>query len=216
MSTKKDEVFDVEQAIVSTTAIANQTTWGLDTNWMSNELVPKKNRWDSAYAAYKPESTRNKLITFEKNESRKEYEPTLQRLINILQYNVIVTDDDRVAMGIYIDPSRTSHDEDPVDMVDSEVDSSVIRRLKIKYFRAGYKSKAKSRTDQGAEMRYAVLDHPPTSIDELIHSVFSTKSPFVMKFDESQRGKIFYFAMRWESKTGKKGEFSEIKFAYIP
>jgi hypothetical protein len=46
MSTKKDEVFDVEQAIVSTTAIANQTAWGLDTNWMSNELVPKKNRWD--------------------------------------------------------------------------------------------------------------------------------------------------------------------------
>jgi hypothetical protein len=78
MSTKKDEVFDVEQAIVSTTAIANQTAWALDTNWMSSELVPKKTRWDAAYAAYKPESTRNKLITFEKNESRKEYEPTLQ------------------------------------------------------------------------------------------------------------------------------------------
>jgi hypothetical protein len=213
---RKDELFDVAQATISSAAITNQTLWELNTAWMTGELIPKKNRWDEAYTLYRPVNTRTPLITFEKNESRKAYEPTLRRLIDILQSSVVVTDDERKAMGIYIDPSHPSHNPAPADMVAFEVDSSVIRRLIIKYYRAGSKSRGKSHTDHGAEMRYAILDHPPTSIDELIHSAFSTRSPFVMEFDENQRGKIFYFCLRWENTTGKKGEFSEIGSAYIP
>ncbi|MDR2627751.1 MAG: hypothetical protein LBC40_06930 [Dysgonamonadaceae bacterium] len=212
----KDELCDVEQATISSAAIANQLRWELNAAWMTGEFIPKKNRWDEAYTVYKPVNTRTPLITFEKNESRKAYEPTLRRLIDILQSNVIVTDDERKAMGIYIAPHHSSHNPIPADMVAFEVDSSVIRCLKIKYYRAGSKSRGKSHTDHGAEMRYAILDHPPTSIDELVHSAFSTRSPFVMEFDESQRGKIFYFCIRWENTTGEKGEFSEIGSAYIP
>ncbi|MDR2626563.1 MAG: hypothetical protein LBC40_00830, partial [Dysgonamonadaceae bacterium] len=135
---EKDELFDVEQATISSAAIAKQLRWELNAAWMTGEFVPKKNRWDEAYTIYKPVNTRTPLITFEKNESRKAYEPVLRRLIDILQSSVVVTDDERKAIGIYIDPHHSSHNPIPVDMVTFEVDSSVIRTLTIHYHRAGY------------------------------------------------------------------------------
>jgi hypothetical protein len=57
---------------------------------------------------------------------------------------------------------------------------------------------------------------PPVKIEELLHSAFATKNPLELVFDEDQRGKRVYFAVRWESGTVKKGPESEIYSAVIP
>jgi hypothetical protein len=56
----------------------------------------------------------------------------------------------------------------------------------------------------------------PVHVSELQRSWFSTKSPLVIEFDEADRGKIFYFCVRWESTAGKKGPWSEIFAIMVP
>jgi hypothetical protein len=68
----------------------------------------------------------------------------------------------------------------------------------------------------GIECLWLIADTPPQKIGELIHSAFATRSPLVLSFDEDQRGKRLYFAVRWESGTVKKGPWSEIFNAVIP
>jgi hypothetical protein len=46
--------------------------------------------------------------------------------------------------------------------------------------------------------------------------VFDTDSPLEIEFDEADRGKIVWFAVRWENTRGQKGPWSEIFFAIIP
>jgi hypothetical protein len=69
----------------------------------------------------------------------------------------------------------------------------------------------------GIEVRWAILDHPPTGINELINSAFDTKSPLILEFNEEDRGKRVYMVGRWEiEREGIKGDFGEIVPAIIP
>jgi hypothetical protein len=57
---------------------------------------------------------------------------------------------------------------------------------------------------------------PPGKLEELLHPEFATKSPLELVFEEDQRGKRLYYAVRWETGTAKKGDFSEIYSAIVP
>jgi hypothetical protein len=46
--------------------------------------------------------------------------------------------------------------------------------------------------------------------------VFDTNSPLDIEFTEEDRGKVVWFAVRWENTRGEKGPWSEIYFAIIP
>jgi hypothetical protein len=54
------------------------------------------------------------------------------------------------------------------------------------------------------------LDEKPKDWEELIHSTFSTRSPFRLSFKGTDRGKVLYFALRWDNTRGEKGPWSEI------
>jgi hypothetical protein len=69
---------------------------------------------------------------------------------------------------------------------------------------------------RGAEIRWAILPAPPTSQDDLVHSEFDTRTPYIFQFDIPQAGKTLYVCARWENTTGQKGPWSEIVSAIIP
>jgi hypothetical protein len=211
-----DALFNVEQETISTAAITNQGNWGLDTHWLNNEFIPRKTRWVNAYAAYLPRETRTPLLTFEKNASKKEYESHLLKLIKILQASTLVTDDDRKAIGIYIAPPHRTPHPPPTTLVEFEFDTSVIRRLTLHFHDAGSASRAKPRGALGADIRWAIRDTPPIEVEELWNSGFATRTPFMLEFKDSERGKTVYFCLRWENTTGQKGPWNEIKSAIIP
>jgi len=83
-------------------------------------------------------------------------------------------------------------------------------------FHAAGKKWGKDPDAHGLELIWAVLDHPPASLAELIHSSFETASPITLSFDISMRGKILYYAARWENGTARKGPWTEVEFAVIP
>jgi hypothetical protein len=211
-----DEQFDVEQETISSKSMANMVAWKLDADWMNLKLDPAKKRWVAAWAAYKPKETRTPLVTFEKNRSREDYEPLLSKLIGMLRFSAIVTDDDLKAMGIYIDPKHPSRNPAPDTKVEFEIDSSMIRRLIVRYRDAGSDSYAKPHGVHGVEIRWAILSTPPVKVDDLINSSFDTHTPFTLEFDEDQRGQTVYFCLRWEGTAGLKGPWSEIVHAIIP
>jgi hypothetical protein len=210
----KDVDFNVVQEVIFTKSGNNLSTWGLDVNWFNNTLKPKRDRWVVAWGQYVDPATRTPLIIFEKTEARKDYEPALRILVRNLEINTLVTDDDRKAMGIVI-PSKNRK---PLPVPDKypgyRIDSSMIRCLGVDFFDDN--SGGKPRGAHGVEIRWAILDAPPKSVDELTHSEFDTRSPFKLTFDESQRGKTVYFCLRWESNTGEKGPWSEIISAIVP
>jgi hypothetical protein len=66
------------------------------------------------------------------------------------------------------------------------------------------------------EIRWAILDQPPAAIAEMVNSEFDTRNPFTFNFEEDQRGKRFYFVLRWENGIGGKGDWNPITNATIP
>jgi hypothetical protein len=179
-------------------------------------LLVAKLAWVTAWANYQDPALRTPLITFIKNEKRKAYEKVLRILIRMLESNPLVSDDDRRAMSIAILDATRTPVQPPKTYPEFIIDTSIIRCLIILFWDLGSKSKAKPHGVHGAEICWAILDHQPLSVDELIHSGFCTRTPFKLTFDESDRGKTVYFCLRWENTRGVKGPWSEIVMAIIP
>ncbi|MDR1524891.1 MAG: hypothetical protein LBS79_06510 [Tannerella sp.] len=130
-----------------------------------------------------------------------------------LNYNRALTDGDREALGLPIYKTGRTPSKVAGEHPSYEIDSSEIRQLTIHFFGQG---KKKPEGQHGAEIRWVILQEPPQSIDELIHSAFDTHTPFTLAFDEKQRGEKVYFILRWENTRGEKGPWSEIVSAVIP
>jgi hypothetical protein len=212
----KDLDFNVTQETITNAAGENCEAWNLDGQWLDDELLPKKAKWVSAYTEYLPTATRTPLITFTKNNARKEYEKPLRLLAKNLESNPRVSDDDRRAMGITIPSSSKTPVPPPTTYPVFTVDSSVIRLLKINFRDSASSSKAKPYGIHGAEIRWSILDIPPVNVKDLNISGFDTRSPFTLEFDDDQRGKTVWLCLRWENTKGEKGPWSEIVSAIIP
>jgi hypothetical protein len=202
--------------MIGTAANANIEKWHLDVDWIESEFTPKKTVWDNAWEAYLNPETRTPVITLAKQEARKSYEPPLRQLIQMLESNPRVSVEELKEMGIAI----PDHTNTPAPVATTypvyTLVSSVIRFLKIYFQALGSNHKGKPHGQHGAEIRWAILDAPPGSVNDLSHSAFDTSSPFSLEFDEADRGKTVYFCMRWENTRGEKGPWGEILFAIIP
>jgi hypothetical protein len=160
---------------------------------------------------------RGHVDVLKKDEARAALEKAVRAFVkSYLVYNPFVSDADRKSMGVPIHKTTHTRILPPTTFPDAEVDLSVPRQFAIHYRDHDSLVRAKPEGVHGAEVRWAILDEPPTSVDELINSSFSTQSPFIMTFDESQRGKRVYFCLRWENPRGEKGPWSEIYSAIIP
>jgi hypothetical protein len=182
-----------------------------------NELLLLKADWDSKYAIAEAPATRTKTAIHEKDAARDALKKQLRPFTKeYLAFNHAVTGADRDNMGLPIYKTTRTPVQKPTDIPEFWIDSSIIRWLKVFFRVQGSKSYAKPSGVRGAEIRWCILDHPPVSIDELIHSDFDTRTPFALEFDESDRGKCVYFCIRWENTKGEKGPWSEIVMAIVP
>jgi hypothetical protein len=213
---RKDVDFNERQDVITKKTEANLAAWGMNQAWFTTVLLVAKLAWVTAWANYQDPVQRTPLITFIKNEKRKAYEKVLRILIRMLESNPLVSDDDRRAMNIAILNTARTPIQPPKTYPEFVINTSVIRCLIILFRDLGSKSKAKPHGVHGAEICWAILDHQPLSVAELVHSSFDTRSPFKLTFDETDRGKTVYFCLRWESTRGEKGPWSEIVMAIIP
>jgi len=130
--------------------------------------------------------------------------------------NPAVTDVDRKDAGLTVPKDTRTPVPDPSTSPEFSIDTSHYMRLTIHFYDEESKLKAKPPGVHGCEIRWAILEAPPVSNDDLVHSSFDTRTPFVLNFDRSQRGKTVYMCLCWENTRGAKGPWSELKDAIIP
>jgi hypothetical protein len=97
-----------------------------------------------------------------------------------------------------------------------ELDNSIIRQITVHFRDAGSDRRGKPAHAHGVELRRAILDNPPQSVEDLTKSAFDTASPYTFKFDEAERGKALYICPCWENSRGEKGPFGKIVKAIVP
>jgi hypothetical protein len=159
---------------------------------------------------------RTKIITEEKNVSRKALVGRVRGLVNFQLRNPVITDVERIAMGIPVhDTTRTSIPV-PASRPGFGIKVLDIRRLSIIFHDLDSESKAKPYGVNGAVIVYDVLDAPPASPDRLSRNVLATRTPHTLEFTEEERGGKVYVAICWQNEKGQKGPWSEIESAIVP
>jgi hypothetical protein len=212
----KDAEFDVIQEIIAKKTMENIPQWHLDQQWMTEKFIPASQQWNMAWENYKDPVTRTQLITFEKNEARKTYEPFLRFLVQNLEYNTYISDDELAEISIYRKQFNNKPVQIPKNAPGCRTSSKGHRNLEFNFFDAETRKKAKPKGVHGIEFRCAILDTLPKDVDVLINSYFSTRTPLTLEFKESDRGKTIYFCVRWENTRGEKGTWSDIDSTIIP
>jgi hypothetical protein len=213
---RKDADFNEKQLMITTKTEQNLNQWLISPAWFGNVLLPARAGWTTAWAAWQNPVIRTPLITFEKTEARKMYEPLLRKLIEMLKGSPNITDVELMEMGIALNKGGGGHNPSPDPYPDFTIDTAILRRLGIHFSDHGSKSHAKPHGIPGAEIRWGFVTGMPKDVDELLHSAFDTRSPFTLEFSESDRGKTVGICLRWENTTGEKGPWSEILLAIIP
>jgi hypothetical protein len=186
--------------------------------WYNTDFIPKHNLFNSAFLAWNNPAERTPAKTATLISAENEFKPSYRELYNgYLKRNPLVTDTDLVEMGL---PKRSSGGktppQPPSSLVEATVDTSIPATIVIHYRDKGSKSIAKPKGMHGVEIIHAVLDSPPTDWSQLTNSDFSTRTPVKLAFRGEQRGKILYFAIRWENNTGDKGPWNDIQDTIIP
>jgi hypothetical protein len=161
---------------------------------------------------------RGKIDILEKDEARKVLEKEIRAYCGAyLRLNPQISDAERESMGLPVyDTTRTPSTPPTTFPMADKIDTGTLRQVTVHFRDNGSHHKAKPQKVHGCEIRWNLLDAPPASIEALTHSDFDTNSPVTLVFDESQRGKMLYFCLRWEGNTGLKGPYGEIYNAIVP
>jgi hypothetical protein len=193
---------------------ANITNFG----WKQAEVketLAKITAFLTARTAYEEvDSTANRMA---KDETKKAAKSAMRDFANSsIRYNKQMKNDDKLGYGIRPVDRTSTTARAPESYPEAEPDTSIIRQITINFWDSVTKKRGKPHGVHGAEIRWAILDHAPASVDELSNSDFDTASPLTLKFDESRRGQRLYFCLHWETNTNVKGPYGEIYSAIIP
>jgi hypothetical protein len=192
---------------------------GVDITFFKDVYTVKYLQYEADFTANQDKATRSHLTASRKRLSRKDLEPEVRQLETMLRAIPGLSAAVLISLNIYVrQGGRPPLNEKPTDIPNWNVFVGVIRHILIYFGLSGKKLIliGKPKGVHGAELKWAILDHRPTHISELIESSFLTKSPFDFEFGEEDRGKIFYFCIRWENTRGEKGPWSEIQEVRIP
>jgi hypothetical protein len=162
------------------------------------------------------DSSKNRLV---KNTTKVAAKTALRNFANSsMRFNKLMRDEDRLFYGLRPRDETHTPDTEPTTFPEAEPDTAIIRQITICFWDSESKRRrrGKPRGVHGAEIRWALLDHTPTSVDDLANSDFGTASPSTLRFTETERGRRLYFCLRWESNTNLKGPYGEIYSAVIP
>jgi hypothetical protein len=171
--------------------------------------------WRAAYTpTLKPHTPAETLA---KDEGREAAKGVIRPFVGQWLMWKQVTDAEREDIGLHNPKPRRPEIPPPTTVPELSPKAGNPRQVVVPYRDKGSSRRGKPKDVHGVEVRWAILDHPPASIKELINSAFDTKSPLILEFGEEDRGKRVYMVGRWEiEREGVKGDFGEIVSVIIP
>jgi hypothetical protein len=136
-------------------------------------------------------STNNRML---KDDAKKAAKDAMRDFARYsIRFNRLMSREQKLYYGVRTADPKPSPTPAPNSYPEAEADTSVIRQVTIRFWDSATKRRAKPHGVHGAEIRWAILDHVPASVNELIHSSFDTASPFTLVFDapEAARKSVF-------------------------
>ena len=214
---RKEAEFYMWVVVFFTYLIANLQRFGIAEGVIA-PLIVLRDDFDEKYATAQATATRTQSSILAKNNAIEALKEAVRKFVReYLAFNHLVTDEDRTNMGLPV--YKKGHTPVPVPATYPvfTIDSSIIRTLKI-FFRDAMDEARRGKPFgvHGAEIRWSISDAPIVNPDDLPHSAFDTRSPFVLEFSGEQRGLTVWFCLRWENTRGEKGPWGEIVSAIIP
>jgi hypothetical protein len=194
---------------------ANITEWGLPEAQVT-DLETLHGQFKTLYEKCQTRA-HTALDTQVKNEVKAALIKKEQDFIRFhLQNNEKMTNAGREALRISIRDTKPTHhpppDSHPVISTESRNPLELI--LHIRDSKSG--KRARPAYTNGAVLFWSVSDTPITNQEELKTSALVTRTPYIMSFSPTERGKIVYMAGRWQIAGGKKASWSEVESAVIP
>jgi hypothetical protein len=160
---------------------------------------------------------RGKVDVLAKNKAKDALTATLRAFIKAyLAYNPAVTDADKKSMDLPLHDGARTPVPPPSTVPEAEAKTPYPMVVEIHFHDEGREKRGKPAGVHGAKIAYALLDTPPSTVEDLTRSAFDPRSPFTLNFEENQRGKALYFALHWENAKGQAGPWSVIQKAIVP
>ena len=213
---RSESAFLEKSKTVMNYARVNVTRFKLDPAFFMGVCGAAFELWVEKYEAYLPVESRTPVITAEKNNAKNAYLPLYRQLVNGLLCNPNVTDNDLAAMDLRRSDNVRTPVPVPVSWPVVQVDLNTPRTVILNFSDSASLKKAKPKGVNGAVIRYALLDTPPTDVNELINTLFDTQTPCPIEFIESQRGQKLYFCLAWQNTRGQNGPWGTIGMAIVP
>jgi hypothetical protein len=202
----KDEAFLDWADNLYNYALNHFTSWNIPSP--QDQLGPLLTAYQTAFQTAL-NLNRDKVDVLAKNALKKEIRIYVRAyLIN----NPAVTDEDKTAMGLPVHKTTHTPVSVPTTAPQLFINTGTRRRFTITYQDEGSDRRGKPHGVHGVEVRWAILEHPPAVISELVNSAFDTKPPLTIDFEEHERGKKVFLCGRWEiQREGAKGLFGAIE-----
>lgn len=192
----------------------------LQGKWFDTVFTPPYAVFERTLADWRDPSMRTQALTAALMDAEENFVPVYRELYTgWLKKNPLVTNEDLVIMGL---PKRNTEGRQPAPVPFtwplSLANTATPRRVRIDFGDSSFPHKrAKPAGVHGAEIRWTAIGASRVvGLKDLVHSAFDTRTPFVLDFEEEERGHMLYFALRWENNRGEKGPFSPIQKAVIP
>jgi hypothetical protein len=212
-----EDAFYVKQDLITTKVGRNLAKFGVDAEWFQKTVVSKKVVYVAKYMLCKDPETCTTPARHARDRAREDYQDGLSQLVDLLKALPDVTEDDLDDMGIAYAKGGGNHPGLlPDDFPNVEEDVSVIRRVKFRFGILNSDTHSRPLYAHGTELVGGIFEEEPTHVSQIQRSWFTTRGTLVIEFDEADRGKIFYYCVRWESRSGQKGPWSKILKVRIP
>jgi hypothetical protein len=210
-----DEDFDVLQSNVYTTASTKASQWLISSQVIS-ELSPLRQRWATAFAAYRNPATRTPAVIQEKIDARKVYEAAFRTFVQgQLMHNPRVTDADLRSMGLPVHDRKPTKPQPPTTRPELEITFAQILQHIIRVRDSESKGSGKPDHTVGYELWRYVGDKPDPTYDDMQLVEQVSRLRHLVEYPAKDRGKNVSYAARWVNSAGK-GPWSEIVSAIIP
>ncbi|MDR0544621.1 MAG: hypothetical protein LBG30_04670 [Odoribacteraceae bacterium] len=188
--------------------------------WVEERFKPDLEVYREAYEAWKNPQMRTRLHTADLRREEKKMKRTFRDLYTgFMKSTPLVGDCDLMTMRM---PSRFRGPRRRAQVCRTgpatRADTSMLRIVRLHFGnREGDRVVRRKPDGQAhAEIRWAVSDKPLASLSALMNVAYSTTTPYVFFFDDSERGKSLTYALRWINTRGKKGNFGPIEWTIIP
>jgi hypothetical protein len=153
---------------------------------------------------------RGKADVTAKNEARSALKKAVRQYVKeYLINNHLITDEDRRKMALPVHDVKPTHAPIPTDMPAGEVDFSRHQQHGVHVKSGTLSGRSKPPKVHGFEVWRKVGGEPPASDSEWVYANFTSRSPLVIDYPQTDVGKTVYYRFRWVNTRNQPGPWSE-------